>query len=471
MRKFNNKSLYHYLSYALLIIINLFVFSTSVNASNIFNSDSYSLPVGKDMLLWPSRTACNNMNWKSENKKIATVDSYGVVHAKSIGTTEIFVNDNKNKIKASCTLNITQPEPVRSTYITPGLPTENEKIIIYALTPKNSESVKFIITAHNYKKEIISQKKTNFGDLYLWQAELSSLKSNNYKIETFSKINKHFKSCKDANLEFKVSSFIDKSSMSTKRRELSKDGANFIIRQEGFVSHVYKDVANFLTIGYGKSIYPYQSFYNNLNKEEGYQDFLNKIKSSGFENSVNNLLAGNNIKFNQHQFDALVSFSYNVGGLWTKDSYLRFLVLNSGKQKNSNCGVVNSTDGLFVREHPTTESKKLALLHYGNKVAILDHNKKNEHWYNIKTSNGIVGYCYGDYITLGSKNSEPNNLNYIHKEEFINEFLNYHHSGRQCYKGLLYRRIKELEIFLNGNYNAVIRLNKYPIPICIKKFI
>lgn len=254
---------------------------------------------------------------------------------------------------------------------------------------------------------------------------------------------------------------------------MSRDGANFIIQQEGFVSHIYKDIADFLAIGYGKSIYPYESFYNNLSKEEAYQDFLNKVKSSRYESAVNDLLVNNGIQFNQHQFDALVSFTYNLGRGWTRNSYLKRLILDSGRQKDSNkiYAKVNSDNGLFLRKSPTTRSAKLAILYNNEKIIILDENKKNQKWYNVKTLSGKVGYCFGDYITLCDQRVGTKSLNCIDREEFVSEFLFYHHSNRKCIKGLLYRRIKELEIFLNGNYNSRVKLNSYPIPFCIKRLL
>lgn len=459
----------------LIIILFSLTYLTSYNthAYSIFNSSRYTLPAGKDILLWPGKLACNGITWKSKNNDIATVNSYGIVHGKSVGSTEISAYNPKNNKTSVCTVNITQPEPIRSVYISPCIPTEHDNITIYATTPKNSESVKFIITASNYRKEIYAQKYSTNGELCFWKANLSCLKSANYKIETFSKINNVFKSTYTGNIDFKVSNYMDKSKLSNHRRELSRDGANFIIKQEGFVSHVYKDIAGFLAIGYGKSIYPYEAFYNNLNKEEAYQDFLNKVKSSRYECAVNDLLVNNGIQFNQHQFDALVSFTYNLGRSWTINSYLKQLILNCAKQTDPNkiYAKVSSDNGLYLRKEPSTQSAKLAVLHNNEKIIILDENKKNQKWYNVKTLSGKVGYCFGDYITLCDQRVGIKNLNCIDKEEFVREFLFYHHSNRTCIKGLLYRRIKELEIFLNGNYNSRVKLDSYPIPFCIKKLL
>lgn len=473
MRKFNGGKVSSCVICTVVVIVSLFfsylLFSRPIYASGIFKSSSYSLPSGKDMLLWPSRTFCSGITWESKNNNVATVNSYGIVHAKSEGSTQISAFNHQNKTKSFCTINVTAPEPIRSVYMTPYMPVENESITLYALTPKNSNSVKFVVSSHNFRKEIHTQRKSINGDLYLWHANLLSLKSGNYKLEVFSNVNGAFKTSPNSTLPFKVSNPINKSTLSNQRRELSRDGADFIIRQEGFVPHVYRDIMDFLTIGYGKSVHPYEPFYNNLNKEEAYGDFLQKVNCSGFANSVNDLLAGNNIKFNQHQFDALVSFTYNIGKAWTRKSYLRSLILNSGKQNGSTFGTVNSSNGLFLRENASIQSKKLASLYYGEKVTILG--KKNEKWYNVKTSKGMVGYCFSDYLNVDNYKVEGKNLNCIDRKEFIAEFLQYHHTADKCFKGLFSRRIKELEIFLTGNYNSIARYNAYPTPHCIRKIL
>ena len=110
---------------------------------------------------------------------------------------------------------------------------------------------------------------------------------------------------------------------------------------------------------------------------------LDLVNNGSYSKYVNDFLVSNGLKFNQHQFDALVSFSYNKGASWTLAMY--------------------------------------------------------EYKYPMR---GIV---------LASGNKDLNNIN---KTQFAKEFNSQHHlaSNGKCLKGLLDRRINELEIFFYNDY-------------------
>lgn len=85
---------------------------------------------------------------------------------------------------------------------------------------------------------------------------------------------------------------------------------------EGFVKRAYWDYSQY-TVGYGTrcpsdKVEYYQN--NDITVEEA-EALLHKELAS-FENEVNRFAAKNKLKLEQHQFDALVSFSYNCGGGW-----------------------------------------------------------------------------------------------------------------------------------------------------------
>ena len=57
-------------------------------ASGDIPRDYYALPVGKSVLMNRTSTPDQYLEWKSEDTNIAAVDSWGVVHAKSIRSEE-----------------------------------------------------------------------------------------------------------------------------------------------------------------------------------------------------------------------------------------------------------------------------------------------------------------------------------------------------------------------------------------------
>ena len=175
----------------------------------------------------------------------------------------------------------------------------------------------------------------------------------------------------------------------------------------------------------------------------------------------------------QGQFDALVSFSYNLGTGWTNSSNLKNILLNSygTLQTGKMTGKVTASSGLYLRQSPSSSASVITLLKRGETVEIVDNNKYNTVWYKVKTSSGQTGYCSSTYLNVTSSGGSQTgrDLNYVNRNALINEMLAYHHAGGVCYYGLLYRRADELEMFLYGDYTSDGRRNKYgfPNPSCI----
>ncbi len=89
----------------------------------------------------------------------------------------------------------------------------------------------------------------------------------------------------------------------------SQKGIDLIKKYEGCVLTAYKCPAGVYTIGYGhtEGVYPGQK----ITREEA-ESFLKKDLKR-FEDHVN--AYNKKYNFNQNQFDALVSFAYNIGSI------------------------------------------------------------------------------------------------------------------------------------------------------------
>lgn len=110
---------------------------------------------------------------------------------------------------------------------------------------------------------------------------------------------------------------------------ISKNGIDFIKKEEGLVLNAYLCPANVWTIGYGHT--------NGVKKgdkvtEEQAEDFLvNDLLYS--ERIVNKMVK---VKLNQNQYDALVSFVFNVGsGNFINSTLLK--KLNAGANSDEIC--------------------------------------------------------------------------------------------------------------------------------------
>lgn len=101
----------------------------------------------------------------------------------------------------------------------------------------------------------------------------------------------------------------------------SQSGIDFIKQFEGFESHRYQDVAGLWTIGYGHLITKEDADLLELTEKEA-EELLRKDLSNA-EKAVNTFVK---VPLTQSQFDALVSFTFNLGGKSLKDStLLKFL--------------------------------------------------------------------------------------------------------------------------------------------------
>lgn len=107
----------------------------------------------------------------------------------------------------------------------------------------------------------------------------------------------------------------------------SDRGISLIAEHEGWVPTIYKDAAGYPTIGYGHLLLPGEEikFRNGITKEQGRELLRQDIKVA--EDAVNKYV---NASMTQNQFDALVSFTYNVGGGNFQNSTLRKRV-NEGR--------------------------------------------------------------------------------------------------------------------------------------------
>ena len=104
---------------------------------------------------------------------------------------------------------------------------------------------------------------------------------------------------------------------------ISKDGMEVIRNFEGFRSHAYQDSVGVWTIGYGhtKNVQPTDIV------STAQADKMLAYELVEYENYVKSYVT---VPLHQHQFDALVSWTYNLGPTNLKNSTL-LKVLNKGR--------------------------------------------------------------------------------------------------------------------------------------------
>ena len=100
-----------------------------------------------------------------------------------------------------------------------------------------------------------------------------------------------------------------------KNKKISDNGLKFIANHEGMILHLYNDSANHATIGVGHLVHygpingcEPEEFKRGITKERAMEILRSDVITA--ENTVNKLVK---VPLNQNQFDALVSFVFNIG--------------------------------------------------------------------------------------------------------------------------------------------------------------
>lgn len=116
--------------------------------------------------------------------------------------------------------------------------------------------------------------------------------------------------------------------------KISENGLNLIKQFEGFSSTPYLCPAKIPTIGGGSTYYEDGTKVTLKDKpitEERATELLEYIVNKDFVSNINKVVK---VPLNQNQFDALVSFAYNIGnGNFNSSTLLRWL--NQGNYKEA----------------------------------------------------------------------------------------------------------------------------------------
>ena len=428
---------------------------TSVSISH----GSATVTAGKTFLAYSSTS---DVTWTSSDTSVATVNNgyiLGVAPGKAI------VKVAKEGGASTMVVTVTESAPIRFAYTSPNCAQKNSTVTLVAITDKSRSEVKFDVTVGSSTKTVKATSKTADGNNYIWKGTITFDKAGTYSVKAYSKKNSasSWETCSDATTTAFVTSTTDKNTTMCENRRASDEIINLIANYEGFIGSVYADpLTGDPTLGYGRVVYAGATFYNGMTQKEAFAFLVKTVNESGYTSRINALLTDNKIKFNQHHFDALVDFSYNLGAyaISNNDDLLNVLLNSYGNENYKNKGYVNETTAI-VKKKADSSSATLKTLSAGDTVLLVNTKVHNSNWYKIQLDEETVGFIEVDKVTRHTTNTEVRNLNNVTLKDFASNYLDYHHASKVCYKGLLYRRIDEVETFFYGDYLRNGKDNKF----------
>lgn len=112
--------------------------------------------------------------------------------------------------------------------------------------------------------------------------------------------------------------------------QISDAGLEFIASIEKFRSRPYPDQGGVLTIGFGTTRIGNQPVTLGMELNQPVARALLRADVAAMEQAVNSVTTGILVPLKQHQFDALVSLTYNIGAAGFSASTLR-AAINEGR--------------------------------------------------------------------------------------------------------------------------------------------
>lgn len=425
------------------------------------------VPAGKSFMI-----SCSGSDavWSSDNTQIAQVDwdqvggsSYAYIEGQNPGTTVIRGRSSGGNV--SCMVTVTEAAPQRFAYTSPNSGYSGGEMTFIAITGPEQQAVKFEVALGSESFTVYADERTESDGVVVWKGRKNLYTSGKYSVVAYSQNKRgEWKSCDDGVTDAFITSVSDPTTTVCEEHRASDGVVDIIANYEGFLSEVSIDQITGVdpTLGYGKVVGVGSSFYNHITRQEGIAYLFQTVNQEYYTRTVNSYLVSNGVKFNQQQFDALVSMTYNLGSSFLYDSdVMNLLIYGSGPASvgTPSVGDTGTINGTYVafRTGPSTNYNKIKEFDYGEKVTLLSGSTGD--WYHVKDTSGTEGYVYASYVTFPVATGRD--LNNVNEDEMKDAVLVYHHAGRTCYWGLLYRRIDEMEIFFHGDYILDGGKNKY----------
>ena len=450
-----------------------------------------SVDLAQYKTIYIQASASGSVTWESSDTSVATakagVSGQLFIYGAAPGTAKITAKSANGTALATVSVTVSAPEAVRFAYTTPSIITAGASFNLKAVTDTQKSAVRFEIDGvGTYDTTSYNSESQGDNNVRIFSASATISTPGTYTVRAYSSSGGGYSS-DYREFTILVVSTTDSDTTTGESRRVSDSMLDNIASYEGYVPQVSPDTlaGNIPTVGYGYVVSKNTTFYNNLTRSEAKAMLADTVNRGSYTTEINRFISSNSLLMSQCQFDALASFSYNVGaGYWngSGNCYVRTVIMNAVvppqdlSSSNPYGGKVTASTLPMYQDH-SASSTQITTLKINTSVNILDYYRDSstkQSWYKVSAS-GKSGWVRAGDVAFNSTSGLTHDLNYVDAYTFGSNLLDWHVAGGNCYIGLYYRRLAEAKVFSYGNYaeaspsNGNYKKNTYgyKVPSCL----
>ena len=450
-----------------------------------------SVDLAQYKTIYIQASSSGSVTWESSDASVATakagVSGQLFIYGAAPGTAKITAKSANGTALATVSVTVSAPEAVRFAYTTPNIITAGASFNLKAVTDTQKSAVRFEIDGvGTYDTTSYDSESQGDNNVRIFSASATISTPGTYTVRAYSSSGGGYSS-DYREFTILVVSTTDSDTTTGESRRVSDSMLDNIASYEGYVPQVSPDTlaGNIPTVGYGYVVSKNTTFYNSLTRSEAKAMLADTVNRGSYTTEINRFISSNGLLMSQCQFDALASFSYNVGaGYWngSGNCYVRTVIMNTVvppqdlSSSNPYGGKVTASTLPMYQDH-SASSTQITTLKINTSVNITDYYRDSstkQSWYKVSAS-GKSGWVRAGDVAFNSTSGLTHDLNYVDAYTFGSNLLDWHVAGGNCYIGLYYRRLAEAKVFSYGNYaeaspsNGNYKKNTYgyKVPSCL----
>ena len=450
-----------------------------------------SVDLAQYKTIYIQASSSGSVTWESSDASVATakagVSGQLFIYGAAPGTAKITAKSANGTALATVSGTVSAPEAVRFAYTTPNIITAGASFNLKAVTDTQKSAVRFEIDGvGTYDTTSYDSESQGDNNVRIFSASATISTPGTYTVRAYSSSGGGYSS-DYREFTILVVSTTDSDTTTGESRRVSDSMLDNIASYEGYVPQVSPDTlaGNIPTVGYGYVVSKNTTFYNNLTRSEAKAMLADTVNRGSYTTEINRFISSNGLLMSQCQFDALASFSYNVGaGYWngSGNCYVRTVIMNTvvppqDLSSSNPYGAKVTASTLPMYQDHSASSTQITTLKISTSVNILDYYRDSstkQSWYKVSAS-GKSGWVRAGDVAFNSTSGLTHDLNYVDAYTFGSNLLDWHVAGGNCYIGLYYRRLAEAKVFSYGNYaeaspsNGNYKKNTYgyKVPSCL----